>query len=476
MLLINSNFIVIKRKLILFQPPDYGNEIYNELSAHGWDVYVANDLQQASDFLVKHTFKVGLCLIDKRCGNTQCLIGKPCLVDKCSNSLQLAQLNRLFNLSTHINWIMGVPNECGLKIDPNSNENKLIAEYCYNYVTFPVDMGRLLITLGHAYGMNELSQPAQETVNDYPSSFGIIGNSPPMVTLFRLVQKVANEDCSVLIEGETGTGKELIANAIHKHSSRSGTPFVAINCGAFPKELIQAELFGYEKGAFTGAQHRKVGRIESAQGGTLFLDEIGDLPLEQQVNLLRFLEDRTIQRLGGSEIIPINVRVIAATHVDLKEAVCKREFREDLYYRLRVLQIKTPPLRERGNDIELLAYYFFNNFSADRNYKAKGFHADSLFLLKNHQWPGNVRELMNCIRHALVTSENRLLTPDDLGLDRHYQDHLLQTLGEARAAADREFIITSLRHTNNNKSRAAGLLGITRVSLHRLIDKHKIDA
>ena len=297
-----------------------------------------------------------------------------------------------------------------------------------------------------------------------------------MVNLFRLLQKVAKEDCSVLIEGETGTGKELVANAIHNHSSRSGNPIVAINCGAFPKDLIQAELFGYEKGAFTGAQQRKIGCIESAQGGTLFLDEIGDLPFEQQINLLRFLEDRTIERIGGSEKIPINVRVIAATHVDLKEAVRKGEFREDLYYRLRVLQIKTPPLRVRENDIELLAYYFFNKFSANQTYKAKGFHADTLYLLKNYDWPGNVRELMNCIPHAIVMSENRLLTPSDLGLDRRYKDRMLQTLEEARAVADRESIITSLHYTNNNMSRAAEALGISRVSLYRLIDKYSINA
>ena len=369
---------------------------------------------------------------------------------------------------------MGLPSECTPKIAPNFAESKLIAEYCYNYITFPLDIERLLIALGHAYGMNEVSQSCEEQSNDYPSSFGVVGNSSSMEYLFGQLKKVAKEDCSVLIEGETGTGKELIANAIHNHSSRVENPLVAINCGAFPVNLIQAELFGYEKGAFTGAQQRKIGCIESAQGGTLFLDEIGDLPFAQQVNLLRFLEDRTIERIGGTGKIPIDVRIIAATHVDLKEAVLKGEFREDLYYRLRVLQIKTPPLRVREDDIELLAYFFFKKFSADRSYKAKGFHVDSLYLLKNYDWPGNVRELMNCIHHAIVMSENRLLTPSDLGLDRRYKDRMLQTLDEARATADREAIITSLRYTNNNMSRAAESLGISRVSLYRLIEKYNI--
>ena len=464
-----------KRNLILFQPPKFGNQIAGQLLAHDWEVYIANDLEQASDLLDKHIFKVGLCLIDESCNdNAACLVGKKCLSSQYTNERQLTDLNRLFNSPVNINWIMGLPEECTPKTAPNSVESKLIAEYCYNYTTFPMDIGHLLVTLGHAYGVNEINKSSEKQKNEFPASFGIIGNSPLMVNLFSLLQKVAKEDCSVLIEGETGTGKELVANAIHDYSSRSAQPLVAINCGAFPKDLIQAELFGYEKGAFTGALQRKIGCIESAQGGTLFLDEIGDLPFEQQINLLRFLEDRTIVRVGGSEKIAMDVRVIAATHVDLKEAVQNGTFREDLYYRLGVLQIKTPPLRDRGSDIELLSYYYFNKFSANGTYKAKGFHADSLFLLKNYEWPGNIRQLMNNIRHAIVVSENSLLTPADMGLERRYKERMLQTLEEARAVADRELILTSLRHTSNNMSRAAEALGISRVSLYRLMNKYEI--
>ncbi|MDD5580287.1 MAG: sigma 54-interacting transcriptional regulator [Methylobacter sp.] len=297
MTLINNNF-PLKRNLILFQPPKFGDEIHKELLRNDWNVYVANDFQQASALLDKHNFKVGLCLIDKKCSHPQCLIGKLCMIGQCGDAKQLTQLNRLFNSSMRINWIMGLPKECTPNVNPYSTESKLIADYCYNYITFPVDTVRMLTALGHAYGMNELSLPFQDQINDYASNLGIIGNSPPIVDLVKLIQKISNEDCSVLIEGETGTGKELVANAIHNHSNRSRNPIVAINCGAFPKHLIQAELFGYEKGAFTGAQQRKIGCIKSAQGGTLFLDEIGDLPFEQQVNFLRFLEDRTIVRIG----------------------------------------------------------------------------------------------------------------------------------------------------------------------------------
>jgi len=468
--------LISKRKLILFQQPSFSDEIYNELLAHDWDVYLAKNFQQASDLVDKHKFMVGLCLIDEACPSTHCLIGKKCLVNNCINTQQLTQLHRLFNVQSQINWVMGLPKECTQKMAPDFADIKPLAEYCHDYITFPVDIGRLLVSLNHAYGMNDTRADSQETIDDYPSTFGIIGNSPPMQNLFSLLKKVAKEDCSVLIEGETGTGKELIANAIHNHSKRSKNPFVAINCGAFPKDLIQAELFGYEKGAFTGAQQRRIGKIESAQGGTLFLDEIGDLPYEQQVNLLRFLEDRTITRIGGVEKIAIDARVIAATHVDLKEAVKRKEFREDLYYRLRVLQMATPPLRAREDDIELLAWYFFNKFSQNQTYQAKGFHADTLYLLQHYEWPGNVRELMNCIRSALVMSENRLLKPVDLGIDRRSKIRMLQTLDEARTLADRESIITSLRHANNNVSRAAETLGISRVSLYRLMDKYSINA
>lgn len=416
-------------------------------------------------------------MIDKQCSSSHklCVVGKLCLLDHCSEPQDLTQLNRLFKSHSQCNWIMGLPNECTPQNDVNSTESKLIAEYCYNYITLPVDIERLLFALGHAHGMNEISQPSQPSIDNYPSRFGIIGNSPSMLNLFKQIQKVAKEDCSVLIEGETGTGKELVASAIHHHSRRSHNPYVAINCGAYPKELIQSVLFGYEKGAFTGAEQRKIGLIESAQGGTLFLDEVGDLPLPQQVNLLRFLEERMIERIGGSTKITIDVRIIAATHVDLQKAVEIGKFREDLYYRLRVLQIKTPPLRTRGNDIELLAEYFFSQFSANQRYKARGFHADSLYLLKNHKWPGNVRELMNCIRHAVVLSDNRQLTPADLDLDRRCKERLLQTLDEARDLADRELIVTSLRYNNYNVSRAAKSIGISRISLYRLIKKHNIE-
>ena len=456
------------RNVIIFQSVDSDIEPYEALSKANWQVHIATTIQQVSELLAKHTFLVGLCLVDK-CTLTACNNAM------CCRSDQYSKLNRLFNLHSNINWIMGLPKEFSPKLNTKSIEAQLIAEYCSDYITLPIDTEQLLFALGHAYGMNALSQPFKGENKDHELNFGIIGRSPVMSKLYNLLEKVAKEDCTVLIQGETGTGKELIANAVHNYSIRSEEPLITINCGTFPKELIQAELFGYEKGAYTGADQLHIGRIEAAQNGTLFLDEVGDLPLEQQINLLRFLEDRTIQRIGSSVKIPINVRIIAATHVDLKAAVERKEFREDLYYRLQVLKIETPPLREREGDIELLAEYFFNKASANNTYKAKGFQVETLKLISRYNWPGNVRELMNCLRHAVVMSENDLLSPEDLGLNNLKPDFFaLQTLDEARVAVDRQLIANTLNHTRNNVSRAAKHMGISRVSLYRLLEKYTL--
>ena len=467
-----------QRNLIIYQAQKFDTEIYDELIADNWDIYVANDLQQLADLSDNHTFKIGLYFVSQKCSNGKCVIGKTCLINKCKDTQQLAQINRLFNChgENAINWIMCIPSECSPSVMLDAYESELVVEQGVTHINYPIDLDRLLCVLNNAYAISQPAYASQKYTKYYPSRFGIIGNSSVMDELFRRLEKISKEDCSVLIEGETGTGKELVANAIHKHSNRSAFPMVAINCGAFPKDLIQSELFGHEKGAFTGAVQRKIGRIEMAQGGTLFLDEIGDLPLEQQINLLRFLEDRVIERIGGLEKIAIDVRVIAATHVDLKAAIERKEFREDLYYRLQVLQITTPPLRLRENDRELLAYYFFNKFAENGSYKAKGLDEDAQYFLKNYNWPGNVRQLMNSIRHALVISENRLLTPGDLGIERRHKVRIMQTLEQARTLAERETIMMSLQKNHNNIQRSAEALNISPVTMYRLVSKYQLKA
>jgi DNA-binding NtrC family response regulator len=292
--------------------------------------------------------------------------------------------------------------------------------------------------------------------------------------LRRQITKVAQANAPVLIWGESGSGKELTAHAIHNHSKRAHGPFIAVNCGAIPASLIQSELFGYERGAFTGAAKEKRGLIESAAGGTLFLDEIGDLPLELQTNLLRFLQERTINRIGSSNSIEVDVRVIAASHVRLEDAVKSGLFREDLLYRLNVLPLTVPALRERKEDLELLARHFFKVFSHDKNPRLTGFSNRAMLAIKAHDWPGNVRELINRIRRALVMSEGRLITPEDLDLQMQTGLRNGEALEEARIRAERDAIHVCLQGSGSNVTRAARDLGVSRMTLYRLMEKHGI--
>ncbi|ROQ19138.1 DNA-binding NtrC family response regulator [Gallaecimonas pentaromativorans] len=353
---------------------------------------------------------------------------------------------------------------------------RLIYENCYDFYTLPLDgkVSFLQATLGHAYGINRLREMGEKQLSCLDEC-QMVGASQPIMQVFSQIRKVAAVDAPVLILGESGTGKELIARAIHQRSARRKGPFIAVNCGALPETLIQSELFGHEKGAFTGALRRKLGRFEMAQGGTVFLDEVGDLPLELQVNLLRFLQEGSIERLGGEQSLNLDVRVIAATHVDLDKAVAEGRFREDLFYRLNVLHLRVPPLRERPGDVELLARFFFQKFSLDHNSKARGLSQQALVAINQYGWPGNVREMINRIRRALVMSENRLISAEDLGLKSPKQDTRVLSLDAARQGAEREALIASLAFTQHNVSEAARLLGVSRVTLYRLMDKHQLN-
>lgn len=353
---------------------------------------------------------------------------------------------------------------------------KLIRDACYDYFTLPLGVSgtqALQATLGHAYGMASLhADPLRNSQQEYE----MVGTSTPMMLLFDSIRKVAGVDAPVLITGESGTGKELIAQAIHERSSRAEGPFIAVNCGAIPEQLINSELFGHEKGAFTGAHQSKIGQIEAASGGTLFLDEVGDLPFEQQVKLLRFLQEQVIQRLGSNQPIPVNVRVLAATHVDLEQSRQAGGFREDLLYRLNVLHIETPALREREGDIEILARYFFERFRQDGGRRLRGFSSTALQSLEQHNWPGNVRELINRIRRAIVMCEGRLIGPEDLGLN--VEDFIgsgrVRSLEDARTDAEKEAIVSALRSCKQNMTRTAKALGVSRVTLYRLVEKHQL--
>jgi DNA-binding NtrC family response regulator len=284
-----------------------------------------------------------------------------------------------------------------------------------------------------------------------------------------------SSESPVLIRGESGTGKELVARTLHRQSQRHARPFVAINCGAIPEHLIQSELFGHEKGAFTGAHQRKIGRIEAAHGGTLFLDEIGDLPLELQANLLRFLQEKHIERVGGSQPIPVDVRVLAATHVDLEAAIINGRFREDLYYRLNVLQVFTAPLRERHGDMAMLANHFARFYSQETGRRPRTFSEQALVAMGNHDWPGNVRELANRVRRGLVLAEGRQIESCDLGLETRQAPSLtMGTLEDYKDRAERQALCDVLQRHSNNLSLAAKVLGVSRPTFYRLLHKHQI--
>ena len=442
------------RRVLCYKPSEESASLIPEMAARGWEVHVARDSREAQHLLQDRKIFVGMAPVDLP-------------------SLQPEELVEITPPSSRMEWLALLHQQESLE---SADLTRFIADQCYDYLTMPVDPTRLMYSLGHAWGMAHMQARSQIELPTPEKEKYMVGSSAVMLNLFRAIRKVASVDAPVLIGGESGTGKELTARAIHERSGRAEGPFVAVNCGALPANLIQSELFGHEKGAFTGASARKIGLIEAAQGGTIFLDEIGDLPLDLQVNLLRFLQESSIERVGGRESIKVNARVIAATHVNLEQAVADGRFREDLYYRLQVLNIHVPPLRERGEDVVLMARYFFEKFGADKSRQLKGFSQKALLAMKQYDWPGNVRELINRVRRAMVMAEGRLITPQDLGLAGRQvgMGHEILTLAEARTRAERDAILHALACSNKNVSAAARSLGVSRVTLYRLLEKYRI--
>ncbi|UEP31867.1 MULTISPECIES: sigma-54 dependent transcriptional regulator [unclassified Burkholderia] len=346
----------------------------------------------------------------------------------------------------------------------------LIRDCCFDYVRNATAYTTIGYLVGHAYGMQRLAEGALGADAALPGGT-MIGSCDAMRRLFATIRKVANTDTTVFIAGESGTGKELTAAALHQQSARADAPFVAVNCAALPSTLLQAELFGHERGAFTGAHQRKIGRIEAAHGGTLFLDEIGDMPFESQASLLRFLQEGKIERLGGHESIPVDVRIVSATHVDLEAAMQAGRFRADLYYRLCVLRIDEPPLRVRGRDIMLLADHVLRRYRGDSSQRIRGFTPCAVEAIHNYAWPGNVRELINRIRFAIVMTNGPMISAADLEL-HPYTVQRPSTLVEARRQAERRTIEEALLRHRHRHTDAAAELGISRATLYRLMIAH----
>ena len=302
----------------------------------------------------------------------------------------------------------------------------------------------------------------------------ILTASPEMVKFARTIERIAPADISVLLLGASGTGKELLARGLHNASGRRDKPFVAINCGAIPENLLESELFGHEKGAFTGAVKTTEGKIELAHGGTLFLDEVGDIPLALHVKLLRFLQERNIERIGGRKAIPVDVRVVCATHRNLSKMISEQTFRDDLYYRLAEVTVNIPPLAARTGDAILLAKHFVSKFAREMNPTIKGLSTGALAAIDAWSWPGNVRELENRIKRAVIMAEGAFVTTDDLDLGDRNADDLQLNLKAAREAADRKAIIRAVARTEGNISNAAKLLGISRPTLYDLLKQYNL--
>jgi two-component system NtrC family response regulator len=356
--------------------------------------------------------------------------------------------------------------------DQRENARTAIGLGAYDFLCKPVQVDDLRIILGRALYVHglEIEQAAHRRLSEGDSFEGMLGVSPPMQEVFATIRKVAPTEVPVLILGESGTGKELAALAVHNLSRRGKAPFEAINCGAIPENLLESELFGHEKGAFTGAHSRVRGRIESAQGGTLFLDEIGELSLPLQVKLLRYLQEQVIERVGGREKIQVDARVVAATNTDVREAMRNGRFREDLFHRLSVVTVRMPPLRERTGDVELLARVFLERYVRENRKQIKGFTRQALQMLEVQAWPGNVRELENRIKRAAIMAEGRHVTPADLELTKTTR-FAGMGLKQAREELERELITQALSRTGMNISKAAGELGISRPALYELMEK-----
>jgi len=350
---------------------------------------------------------------------------------------------------------------------------RAIGAGAYDFLGKPVEMDELKFLLKRCFHVAQLEREYREMHRQMEGgSFeGLLGGGGRMQAVFDATRKVATSDAPVLILGESGTGKEMTARAIHRISNRRNGPFVAINCSAIPETLIEGELFGHEKGSFTGAHTQRKGRIEHAGGGTLFLDEIGEIPLPIQVKLLRFLQEQCIERIGGRQEIPVDTRVVAATNVDLKKAMAGGGFREDLYYRLAVVQIVLPPLRDREDDVVLLARAFLQRFGTETGRNSLTFAPDALRALRQHAWPGNVRELQNKVRRAVIMSEGRRISAQDLELSDASEESEGGTLREARDRVERELVTQSLRRNGGKITAAAAELGVSRPTLYELMEK-----
>lgn len=442
-----------KQKILLVED-DPGLQKQLKWSLSDYELVIAADRDSAIAQLRRHEPPV--VMLD---------LGLPPDVDGATEGL--AALQQILSLAPSTKVIVVTGN-----LD-RSNAVKAIHLGAYDFFQKPFDPDVLALMIARALHVQALEIENRMLAARQAGSAlqGLITSSEPMLKICRTIEKVAPANATVLLLGESGTGKEVLARGIHELSPRAGKRFVAINCAAIPDTLLESELFGYEKGAFTGAAKQTIGRIEYANEGTLFLDEIGDLPMPLQAKLLRFLQERVIERLGGRGEIPVDVRVVCATHRDLADMIREGSFREDLYYRLSEISVKIPPLRERPGDAVLLAQAFLERYAREQGRNLRGFTADALGALEAHAWPGNVREMENLIKRATIMAEGNQITAVDLGLEPSHAEPLPFNLRQARESAERLAVSRALAHSDGNIAQAAELLGITRPTLYDLMAK-----
>ena len=449
--------MALEKKLLIVED-DHGLQSQLKWSFEEFDPEIVGDRESALQYVRQN--KPGVVITD---------LGLPPDAGGSSEGFALLEEVLAFDPKTKVVVVTGR--------EEKENAVRSVGMGAYDFYEKPIDVDMLKFIIERAFRLRELEDQNSELIKaqSRDGAQGMIGNCPQMVEIFDTVEKVASTSVTVLVLGETGTGKGELARSLHASSDRSDNHFVTINCTSIPEPLLESELFGHEKGAFTGAVARKVGKMEYANGGTLFLDEIGDMPLALQAKILHVLQEKTIVRLGGNQEIPLDVRVICATHQNLEDRISEGLFREDLYYRISEIVVEVPPLRERGEDISLLAQSFLRKFASQQGRNVTGFTKDAISRIRASHWPGNIRELENRIKRAVVMSDGPIIGAQELQLKEAEGEFVPELLRDVRARAESEAIISSLTNFRS-VSEAAKSLGITRPTLYNLINKYELES
>ncbi|WP_090372641.1 PEP-CTERM-box response regulator transcription factor [Nitrosospira sp. Nl5] len=443
------------KKNLLIIEDDPGLQKQLRWSFDAYEVLVARDRESALTLVRRH--EPAVITMD---------LGLPPDPDGASEGL--ATLEQILELAPDTKLIVLTGNQ------DHGNALKAIDMGAYDFHQKPFDPEMLGLVVERAFYLHALQQENRRLLQTQAPSLvsGIVTRDPGLIKVCRSVEKVAPSDATVILLGESGTGKEILARTLHQSSARQGKRFMAINCAAIPESLLESELFGYEKGAYTGAAKQTLGKIELADEGTFFLDEVGDLPMPLQAKLLRFLQERVIERIGGRREIPVDVRIVCATHQNLKKLIEEGRFREDLYYRLSEIVITIPPLRERAGDAALLAHHFKNKFSVQERRSSLNFTQEALSAIENHSWPGNVREMENCIKRAVIMADGPLITAEDLGLQASTASAEPINLRQIRDKAECDALMKALARVDGNVVKAAELLGVSRPTIYDLMNRH----